>query len=91
MVTASAERARKPVIQYQEREGYRAVVLATAARLLAGAPMVRLIRASRRRPARPGHGARAASGWPDGGAGVRQQRTEPAGRPAGSGAEGDAG
>jgi hypothetical protein len=80
MAAASAERANKPVIPSREKEEYRAVVLAKAARLLAGALMVRLIRASRRRPARPGHGARAAPGWPDAGAGVRQLRAGPAGR-----------
>ncbi len=55
MVAASAERARKPVIQYREREEFRAVVLARADRLLAGALMVRLIRAfpAAPTPARP--------------------------------------
>ena len=86
MVTASAERANKPVIPSREKEEYRVVVLAKAARLLAGALVVRLIRASRRRPARPGDGDRAVPGWPDASAGVRQLRAGPAV----SGAEGDA-
>jgi hypothetical protein len=89
VVTASAERASKPVIASREEE-YRAVVLAKAACLLAGALMVRVIRASRRRPARPGHGPRAAPGWPDAGGGVWQLRGE-AGRPAVSGADDDVG
>jgi hypothetical protein len=55
MVAASAERARKLVIPCREREEFRVVVLARAARLLAGAVMVRLIRAfpATPSPARP--------------------------------------
>jgi len=45
MVAASAERARKPVIPCREREAYRPVVVARTDRLLAGALMVRPIRA----------------------------------------------
>ena len=55
MVTASAERASKPVIPCREKEEFRAVVLARAGRLLAGAVMVHLIRAfpATPSPARP--------------------------------------
>ena len=91
MATASAGRARKPVILCRAMEELLAAVLARAAWLLAGAVMIRLIRALVATPYRPGRGARAASGWSDGGRGVRQQCAGQAGWPAVSGGEGDVG